>query len=224
MQALSVFALLDLLSRGEIRVHQAQVFGDIVVQASRNQSDRLRGRMTEQASTQTGAGVRLADLRRDVEALLFAAGDPLTVDSMLQALGVDDATARRAVEQILEELAAGVPRGGRRGASSWSRLAGGWAFRTNPPLRERGQGPVRTALRSRPTIAGGDGVPGDSGLSAAGHAGHRSRRSEASTPTRPSALCWTESSSPTSDALRPKGGRCSMRPPVASRRCSVWPT
>jgi segregation and condensation protein A len=31
VQALSVFALLDMLSRGEIRVHQAQVFGDIVV-------------------------------------------------------------------------------------------------------------------------------------------------------------------------------------------------
>ena len=31
VQALSVFALLDLLSRGEIRVHQAQVFGDILV-------------------------------------------------------------------------------------------------------------------------------------------------------------------------------------------------
>jgi segregation and condensation protein A len=31
VQALSVFALLDLLSRGVIRVHQAQVFGDILV-------------------------------------------------------------------------------------------------------------------------------------------------------------------------------------------------
>jgi segregation and condensation protein A len=31
VQALSVFALLDMLSRGEIRVQQAQVFGDIVV-------------------------------------------------------------------------------------------------------------------------------------------------------------------------------------------------
>jgi segregation and condensation protein A len=31
LQALTVFALLDMLSRGEVRVHQAQVFGDILV-------------------------------------------------------------------------------------------------------------------------------------------------------------------------------------------------
>jgi chromatin segregation and condensation protein Rec8/ScpA/Scc1 (kleisin family) len=33
VQALSVFALLDLLARGEIRVSQAEPFGDIVVRA-----------------------------------------------------------------------------------------------------------------------------------------------------------------------------------------------
>jgi segregation and condensation protein A len=35
VQAVSLFALLDLLARGEIRVSQAQTFGDIIVQASR---------------------------------------------------------------------------------------------------------------------------------------------------------------------------------------------
>jgi segregation and condensation protein B len=86
--------------------------------------------MSEQAPTQTGAGVRLADLRRDVEALLFASGDPLTVESIVQALDVDDATARRAVEQILEELELEFPSEGERGFEL-ARLAGGWAFRTN---------------------------------------------------------------------------------------------
>jgi segregation and condensation protein B len=86
--------------------------------------------MSEQVPTQTGAGVRLADLRRDVEALLFASGDPLTVESIVQALDVDDATARRAVEQILEELELEFPSEGERGFEL-ARLAGGWAFRTN---------------------------------------------------------------------------------------------
>ncbi len=86
--------------------------------------------MSEQAPTQTGAGVRLADLRRDVEALLFASGDPLTVESIVQALDVEDATARRAVEQILEELELEFPSEGERGFEL-ARLAGGWAFRTN---------------------------------------------------------------------------------------------
>jgi segregation and condensation protein B len=86
--------------------------------------------MSEQGATQTGGGIRLADLRRDIEALLFASGQPLSVESLVQALGVDDATARRAVEQILEELAREFPVEGERGFEL-ARLAGGWAFRTN---------------------------------------------------------------------------------------------
>ena len=50
---------------------------------------------------------------------------------MLHALGADDATARRAVEQMLGELASEFPPGGDRGFEL-VRLAGGWAFRTNP--------------------------------------------------------------------------------------------
>jgi len=42
VQALSLFALLDLLSRGEIRVRQPKVFGDILVK-TRNNGDRQRG-------------------------------------------------------------------------------------------------------------------------------------------------------------------------------------
>jgi chromatin segregation and condensation protein Rec8/ScpA/Scc1 (kleisin family) len=34
VQAVSLFALLDLLARGEIRVSQAEAFGDIIVRAS----------------------------------------------------------------------------------------------------------------------------------------------------------------------------------------------
>lgn len=43
VQALSVFALLDMLSRGEIRVHQAQVFGDIVVRRRETTETRRGG-------------------------------------------------------------------------------------------------------------------------------------------------------------------------------------
>jgi segregation and condensation protein B len=87
--------------------------------------------MSELAPTQQPApGIRLADLRRDVEALLFASGEPIGVDSIVQALGADDATARRAVDQILAELAQEFPAEGERGFEL-VRLAGGWAFRTN---------------------------------------------------------------------------------------------
>ncbi len=87
--------------------------------------------MIEETSTQAPTGLRLADLRRDVEALLFAAGEPLTVDTILQAVGVTDGSARRVVEQTLEELGREFPPEGDRGFEL-VRLAGGWAFRTNP--------------------------------------------------------------------------------------------
>ncbi len=86
--------------------------------------------MTEQESAHTVPGIRWADLRRDVEALLFASGDSITVDSMLQALGAEDPTARRAVEQILGELAIEFAPEGDRGFEL-VRLAGGWALRTS---------------------------------------------------------------------------------------------
>jgi segregation and condensation protein B len=104
--------------------------------------------MTEEQAAQTGSGIRLADLRRDVEALLFASGEPLTVDSIVSALGADDATARRAVEQMLGKLAGEFPAEGDRGFEL-VRLAGGWAFRTN----RRSESAVK-ALFELPSEAG----------------------------------------------------------------------
>lgn len=82
------------------------------------------------------------DLKRDLEALLFAAGRPLSVDEMLRALSLAEiegqATvqieARATVESILESLAEELPEGGARGFEL-IRLAGGWALRTNPRCR-----------------------------------------------------------------------------------------
>jgi segregation and condensation protein B len=70
-------------------------------------------------------------LKRDVEALLFAAGEPLTVEAMLLALGMRDPGERPIVEGIIGAIAAEFPPGGARGFELVP-LAGGWAFRTNP--------------------------------------------------------------------------------------------
>jgi segregation and condensation protein B len=86
--------------------------------------------MSELAPEQVAPSIQLSDLKRDVEALLFASGEPLTVESMLQALAVEDTTARRAVEQMLGDLEGEFPSEGQRGFEL-VRLAGGWAFRTN---------------------------------------------------------------------------------------------
>ena len=80
-------------------------------------------------------GMRWADVRRNVEALVFAAGEPVSVDSMMEAMGLHDAAARRAVEEILRELATDFPAGGSRGFELVE-LAGGWVFRTNPAAQE----------------------------------------------------------------------------------------
>jgi segregation and condensation protein B len=87
--------------------------------------------MDEQVRSSSWPGVKLIDVRRDVEALVFAAGEPLSIESMLEAMGLHDAPARRAVEEILGALAAEFQPGGNRGFEL-VQLAGGWAFRTNP--------------------------------------------------------------------------------------------
>lgn len=98
------------------------------------------------------------DLKRDVEAVLFAAGRPLSLEEILGALaaaagegrdgaatpaggagagaGVAEATTLEgaAVEAVLESLATEFPAGGDRGFEL-VRLAGGWTFRTNPRCR-----------------------------------------------------------------------------------------
>jgi segregation and condensation protein B len=91
--------------------------------------------MSEHKSVPSWPGMKWVDLRRNIEALLFAAGEPLYVDAMLEALGLGEEAARRAVEEILEELATEFPSGGTRGFEL-VRLAGGWAFRTNPGSQE----------------------------------------------------------------------------------------
>ena len=80
-------------------------------------------------------GLRWAELRRNVEALVFAAGDPLSVDKMMEAMDLHDEPARRAIEQILGELAREFPVDGERGFEL-AELAGGWAFRTSAGARE----------------------------------------------------------------------------------------
>ena len=91
--------------------------------------------MSEPKSGPHWPGLRWAELRRNVEALVFAAGEPLTVNKMMEAMGLEDAAARRAVEDILRELKAEFPQGGLRGFELVE-LAGGWAFRSNPESEE----------------------------------------------------------------------------------------
>lgn len=71
------------------------------------------------------------DLKRDLEAILFAAGSPLSTDVLSQALAQVHATGPGALEAALESLAADYPANGGRGMEL-VRLAGGWAFRANP--------------------------------------------------------------------------------------------
>jgi segregation and condensation protein B len=73
-------------------------------------------------------------LKANLEALLFAAGDPLSVESMQQALGLGDADDRTRIVETLERIAADFPPAGERGFEL-VRLGGGWAFRTNPRCR-----------------------------------------------------------------------------------------
>jgi len=72
-----------------------------------------------------------AALKRDLEALLFAAGEPLSVDAMVQALQEMHAASTETVESALHALMSDYPVRGPRGFEL-VRLAGGWVFRTNP--------------------------------------------------------------------------------------------
>ena len=70
------------------------------------------------------------ELQRDVEALLFASGSPLTVDAMVNSLELPGDLGRGQVEATLAALAAEYCGDGRHGIEL-VRLAGGWAFRTD---------------------------------------------------------------------------------------------
>ena len=68
-------------------------------------------------------------MRRDIEALLFASGSPLTVEAMVNALEPPGDLGRAQVEAALAALAGEYCGDGRHGIEV-VRLAGGWAFRT----------------------------------------------------------------------------------------------
>jgi len=70
------------------------------------------------------------ELRRDVEALLFASGSPLTVEAMVNALELPGDLGRGQVEATLAALACEYCGDGRHGIGL-VRLAGGWALRTD---------------------------------------------------------------------------------------------
>lgn len=77
-------------------------------------------------ATATGAA---QDIRQAVEALLFAAGGPLTVDQLLLALDLRGDVDRVQVEEALVHMQSEFGPGGRHGFELLP-LAGGWAFRT----------------------------------------------------------------------------------------------
>jgi segregation and condensation protein B len=70
-------------------------------------------------------------MRREVEAILFASGAPLSIEDILRALSLQDPGDRDTVEDILRSLTEEFAPHGERGFELVS-LAGGWAFRTNP--------------------------------------------------------------------------------------------
>jgi segregation and condensation protein B len=74
---------------------------------------------------------RFALIKRDVEALLFAAGSPLTLETLETAVAGSEPPLPGTVAAVLAELAQEYPCGGPRGFEL-AQLAGGWAFRTNP--------------------------------------------------------------------------------------------
>lgn len=76
-------------------------------------------------------------LKRDLEALLFASGSPLSTERLVQALSAAGETAPSpaSVEEALGSITADFPPGGQRGLEL-VRLAGGWAFRSNPLCRQ----------------------------------------------------------------------------------------
>lgn len=77
----------------------------------------------------------MSDVKRNIEALLFAAGAPLALETIVQALSLPDPRPRETVESALAELVSEFAPDGERGFEL-VRLAGGWAFRTNPRCRE----------------------------------------------------------------------------------------
>jgi segregation and condensation protein B len=70
------------------------------------------------------------ELKRDLEALLFASGAPVAVEAMVGALELPGELGKDLVESALSALAQEYSGDGRHGVEL-VRLAGGWAFRTD---------------------------------------------------------------------------------------------
>jgi segregation and condensation protein B len=88
------------------------------------------GGAMDTSTTETGSLPWPQELRRDIEALLFASGSPLTVDAIASVLELPGELGRVEVETALTVLAAEYCGDGRHGITL-GRLAGGWAFRTD---------------------------------------------------------------------------------------------
>lgn len=72
----------------------------------------------------------MPDLRRDLEAILFAAGRPLDLPALVTALSYETPVPPATVEETLAELAAAYPPDGPHGFEL-GRLQEGWVLRTN---------------------------------------------------------------------------------------------
>jgi segregation and condensation protein B len=77
------------------------------------------------------ADPRFAAIKRDLEALLFAAGSPLTIETLETAVAGSELPLPGTVATAIADLALEFPAGGDRGFELVA-IAGGWAFRTNP--------------------------------------------------------------------------------------------
>ena len=135
---------------------------DIKVRAG---SDSRRERRPEAADGETS----LHELKRDLEALLFAAGDPVPVEAMVGALDLPGdagpATGARGADRDAERVLAG-------GRTPRLRAGRGWrgAGRSAPtPRCHAAVSPaVRTARGRDATVAGRHGMPGRRRVPAAG--------------------------------------------------------
>ena len=77
----------------------------------------------------------MSTLKRDLEALLFASGEPLPVAVMARVLTQPEGPSDTEIEAALAEMQAEYSSGAQRGFEL-IRLAGGWAFRTSPDCQD----------------------------------------------------------------------------------------
>lgn len=90
----------------------------------------------------------LRDLTRDVEALLFASGRPLSLEALMGCINLKYAVTSDVVERAVAELEAQYPVDGARGFEL-ARVGQGWMFRTNRQSEPVLSGLVETGDLSR---------------------------------------------------------------------------